>query len=953
MRDVEEIANTSQQSDREASDESTHAPDHINDTVAMDVETVGATPMVSVAASPESSVSEDDELPGPKPAQLNGNEGVESVHSNNQNMDDDAEDVEDEDDVDDQLQSEDESRPVKRVGGRKRAVHPDDQVEIAMRRSLDIRKAYRNTVRDLKVILAEIAQRNVDNLITDPTAHEEATEHDVVAAGLETAFEKRCDFLKTQQRLGREQLENRLVHERQIAQAKVQLQLQDLEEAFLDRIEREMLVIERAARITPAADYDTDDDDEFIPRPKRTRYDFERGQAMDHMFDSRSRHAVETEYAFEKMGKRFDMQKELDMYQGEEKPMGMERFAVMDPTIRDAAVARKTSVANMHTIAEAASEVERIAGIPMIPNEEAHGLQLLGNLATRPSIVVPAQEALREKQAQGSTIQETLTGHAPAHTAEGPTPTAARTQRTPRIEFTASPRARQLLDERYDATNATPPSRPSQTSTRSSAILAPLDDSRQGEPHLPSPSYGKEAVNGLPPSAASSSEERRQHLPDPPPFSLHAPLERLGSQPVTDQTGTSEHGLRGQFHATSHPDSRELLTALSDMAPEPSVANSDYDFMYRRPPQSELSEAPRLGVSDDGRRHAANGEPSWPHNVLHTTPQERAASPGATDYRQHWPADSPFAHPSFAPDAPELRQSSRSSMSLKQEAQLDSNHAGDRFHGRKSSQSQEKGGKAGRNKTNKAERNGASRRAHKNKHKEKRPPALGGLGFTGPSHAGAGLPLHSPGERTPSVAPWQPPVPPHPGSLPRQQFPHPMAPPPHFGQFRGPEPLPLEQWHGDYRGPQHQHRNSFPPPQQPPHWPQPQSPLFALPSALQHPPPPPHGMPLEQFRPHPHYAHPPPTPHYQPPPPMPHHAPHPPPSPGSWGPQYGGPALAPAPPDPRFHQPGLGPGPNRLPAFAQQQRHNDGHRRRTQSEAQQPEQKWNAYQYKGPGSSRK
>jgi hypothetical protein len=58
-------------------------------------------------------------------------------------------------------------------------------------------------------------------------------------------------------------------------------------------------------------------------------------------------------------------------------------------------------------------------------------------------------------------------------------------------------------------------------------------------------------------------------------------------------------------------------------------------------------------------------------------------------------------------------------------------------------------------------------------------------------------------------------------------------------------------------------------------------------------------------------------------------------SPGSYGPQFGGPPIAPATPDSR-HPYGTGPpGGNHLPAFAQQQRNAEGSgsRRRTQSDA--------------------
>jgi hypothetical protein len=119
------------------------------------------------------------------------------------------------------------------------------------------------------------------------------------------------------------------------------------------------------------------------------------------------------------------------------------------------------------------------------------------------------------------------------------------------------------------------------------------------------------------------------------------------------------------------------------------------------------------------------------------------------------------------------------------------------------------------------------------------------------------------------------------------------------------------------------HRNSFPPP---PHqspasiWNQPQSHLYAVP---QQPHPPPPGVPPEQYS---RFA-PPPPPSYHPPPP-PHSAP------VSYGPQFGGPPLAPATANPGFHPPGIRPA-QPPPAFAQQAQQQQGGfgRQRARSDA--------------------
>ncbi|KAI7566443.1 hypothetical protein KC346_g21002, partial [Hortaea werneckii] len=211
VSDAMDVDIPSHMSEREVSDESTQTRDQNNDAV-IGVASVDATPIVSEAASPASSVSGDDDTSPQKQTHV---EGEETFLTPQENLADDVEDGEDEDDVDEQLQSGDESRPTRRPGGkRRRAVHPDDKVEMAMRRSLDIRKAYRNTVRDMKAVLAEIAQRQINNLNDNPTCHEESTEHEDVKGDLDEAYEKRCRLIRDQQRFNQQLLEQRLVDEK-------------------------------------------------------------------------------------------------------------------------------------------------------------------------------------------------------------------------------------------------------------------------------------------------------------------------------------------------------------------------------------------------------------------------------------------------------------------------------------------------------------------------------------------------------------------------------------------------------------------------------------------------------------------------------------------------------------------------------------------------------------------
>ncbi|RMY30217.1 hypothetical protein D0866_08151 [Hortaea werneckii] len=963
VNDAMDVDSPALMSEREVSDESTQTRDQNNDAVAIGVASVDATPIVSEAASPASSVSGEDETSPQKQTRV---EGEETFPTTQENLADDVEDAEDEDDVDEQLQSGDESRPTRRPGGkRRRAVHPDDKVEMAMRRSLDIRKAYRNTVRDMKAVLADIAQRQMNNLNENPTCHEESTEHENVKGDLDEAYEKRCRLVRDQQRFNQQHLEQRLVDEKHVATKMLQLRLQDAEDAFLDRVERQLLEIGRAVRSTSSTiELDTDDEDDIIPKPKRMGYRFRRGSALDPAYQSRSLSALETEWALDLMQRRLAMQRELENFREDGIPKPAAPFTVMERSIRDSANAKKDSVTALNTMVNAANEIETLSGIPVIPNEEATGLQLLGDLASRPSIVVPAQGTLRAKQGYEDMASRTPAHHAANQAASAtnqdppqqaqhrnssqslPKSHSQQQPQPPRIEFTASPRARQLLDERYETKKATPLSQSAHVARQNHAAFSP-PDARQGEPSASSPKHQREQTDSLPPLAAKPNSDIRQRPPEPSPLRLQSPFGLPREESNQKQTE------QGPVHPRSSPGlgNQRSLTSASDGRLARSSISSPFDFLFRNAPLTEEALTTQSGASEEIRNRSSLDQVPFPHNILQPQTQERPASPGAADTRQSRTERSPFGAPLLGPEATQSRRGS--SVVVKQEAGSDSSQIGDQTGEQKSSSGQDsKGNKTHINwrKTNKAERNGVSRRAHKNKNKERRHHSVGEAGYAGPPQTDAATLAQSPVERK-SAFPLPPP--PHVG-LPGHQSPQSMRPPHNFGALlHGPEALPPERWREDYGGSnQHQHRNSFPPPPPPPpHWPQLQNDIFPLPP-IRHQPPPPHGVSADQYRSNQGFPTVPPPPPFPPPTPNARPFPAPPAGLGPWNSQYGGPALAPATPDSRFHPTGLGPQPGPLPAFAQQQRHEPPHRKRGHSDTHvgPADPGWKGWKpYSGPG----
>lgn len=946
--DVVELVDPALLSDRQASNTSSESGEQPDEDIAVTAPSLADTPAASAQVSPASSVSGSKDLGQLK----DGNDIADVVmQMDGPEVADDADEVDEVDDADDQARSPGGRHIIRKFGGkRRRAAHPNIMIESGMRRHLELRKAFRAIAREQKAVLAEIARRTIDDLTANPASCEEATEYHAVKSGLDAALEKRRTVIQVQQNLDRALLDQRLHDEMHVAKSTYSLQVSDAQDAYLDRMEHQILGIARAAQLHATAENaDTDhEDDDVVPRPKRTAYRFKRGDALDPKYDSRSRLALETERALHDMSKRAIMRKMLQELDEDERPTAPQAFTVMDRVTRDATQARTQEVTNFDILARAASEVERIAiederiaNIPHVRNEDAQGLQLLGDLATRPSITLAAQEAVRAKLSRDTIVNPT-----PPRPALSPREPPADSQP---IHFSMSPRAEQIMHEHYAA--SMPP--PAHTPGQSHSSLAISPDFRRQERPLASPTSRGERINGLPPIAAKPSDHEHQSRYDQAPF-RH--LERRVEAERRLDSGVN-HREEIHSHQPSRPspwrDHVEALTGVPDRR-----ARSAED----RPPFNFLRETHHVADERRGTTQAGTesrlGRPIYlkdetpVHNSpLHGRPWDRASNPGNIEHRTHRTETATAIRPRLTLETLESPRSRRSSVSLKQEILSDGSPAGD--HPRQSTPARSQGQQHSKfQKTNLEQRGGKPRRWNKNKNKKQRQHSLGTPGFSGPSQGGATPVTYSPAERTPHPYEWQPPSAQHTNLPPPPPQPN-MPPPPFAPQYRGQPPspfpfgqLPPEYDHGQHQ--HHQHRNSFPPPQHsPPGWsqPPPQSPLYAVPPG-QRPPPPPPGVPPDQYQGH-HAFVPPPPPQYQAHPPMPPHSQ---PPPGSYGGhQYGGPAIAPAGPDPRFHAPGFGPGPNHLPVFAQQQRHNEGHRRRTQSDTHR-DRGWTSYN--GPPSRR-
>lgn len=89
---------------------------------------------------------------------------------------------------------------LERLPGRKRAQHPDPEVEVALRRQLELKVAYRAVAKALKPVLAELAQRTAQELQEDVELHMRYPEYDDMIRELEDRLQKRLQFLDAQLR---------------------------------------------------------------------------------------------------------------------------------------------------------------------------------------------------------------------------------------------------------------------------------------------------------------------------------------------------------------------------------------------------------------------------------------------------------------------------------------------------------------------------------------------------------------------------------------------------------------------------------------------------------------------------------------------------------------------------------------------------------------------------------
>ncbi|KAK4505032.1 hypothetical protein PRZ48_002995 [Zasmidium cellare] len=530
-RDFVEVVHPDDLSDREEdsdnasveSDEEQFAGDFLGATQSTE-NTPAATPLGSQAVSPVSEESNPDaffpaklvnvaKAEVTKPVELDDVDDVEVEDAEELVEADDVDDVEDADDGDDQAREIIDGQPRRRLAGRRRAEHHDPKVEATMRRQLQLKSTFRAIARALKPVLAEIAQKTVENLEEDPHLHEQVVEYqgteeeEGIQELLDNALARRKAQLEAQFRWNKQNLQKTLQGEDKVRRSRCELQVADLRDLQFDRLEHDLLVVARNAQRTSGdVGNETDDEGEdVVLQPHATDYRFMRSGPLDSKYDSRSRLALESEKAIRDLQTRFEMFKMLKAVRPEDRPGSMKFFTTMDNTAREAAEARRESVMNTHILAEAAAETERIDQmpiIPVVPNEQAVGLQILGDVAGQfgnmehPPATPPPPPRMTPPPQMPPPPQSSrppMPFEGPAHDMSPRTTTFSDRQGLP----LASPLHPSPARERI----------PSQSPRKEPVILSPMYQADRGKTLPPFNMHPRDAEHDL----------RHESLPPPPP----------------------------------------------------------------------------------------------------------------------------------------------------------------------------------------------------------------------------------------------------------------------------------------------------------------------------------------------------------------------------------------------------------------------------------------------------
>jgi hypothetical protein len=137
------------------------------------------------------------------------------------------------------------AKAAKRLPGRRRQPHSDINIETDLRRQLHLKMGYRSIAKALKPVLAELAERTIHRLETEPDYHKQCPEYDEVMAQLEQRKQARLAEIEAEKKNKLEQLRRTTkAQEKYLAQAYAR-QFREYQDDAMIRVEHEIMKLDR------------------------------------------------------------------------------------------------------------------------------------------------------------------------------------------------------------------------------------------------------------------------------------------------------------------------------------------------------------------------------------------------------------------------------------------------------------------------------------------------------------------------------------------------------------------------------------------------------------------------------------------------------------------------------------------------------------------------------------
>ncbi|KAF1970154.1 hypothetical protein BU23DRAFT_570957 [Bimuria novae-zelandiae CBS 107.79] len=277
----------------------------------------------------------------------------------------------------------------RRLPGRRRAPHPDINVEVDLRRQLNLKMSYRSLAKVQKNILEELSSRTTALLDNDPQFHKQCPEYEPLMASLDQYKETRVTQIEALRREKLAQLERVIAAEEHIANEKYVQRFYDLQEDLLLQCFYRAKQLQRESRKNQDA-AGTEDEDNILPLARFAFPPLHADDRVGSKHASRSRAYIETERLLNNELRRVLFGRSLTHFITEDEDAddsiletpNAAGFATFTGPDRTDAIAHQ----NIKDLIEAANDIENAP----IADEATNALHVLAHLSAEvPRITVP------------------------------------------------------------------------------------------------------------------------------------------------------------------------------------------------------------------------------------------------------------------------------------------------------------------------------------------------------------------------------------------------------------------------------------------------------------------------------------------------------------------------------------------------------------------------------------